>query len=83
MRYEYTLWTLPMTALWLDGTPTSLAQQLAGNSERLLLPLSEQLGSDGWEPISHDVLKLEDGAILSILLRRPLPDPDSHTGSAS
>lgn len=80
MDYEYTLWTLPMTAQWLDGTPASIAEQLARNSERLLRPLPERLARDGWEPLSHDVMKLEDGAILPILLRRQRPDPNTPTG---
>lgn len=76
MQYEYTMWAQALTVPWADRTPAGHAEgliQTTASLMPLLAQRTETIGGGGWETISHDFLRLDDGAVLTVLLRRPLP----------
>ncbi len=74
IEYEYRLIAMAVDdAHWQDRTPRSHAEALMESWNEDFPALLEALNSKddgGWEPFSHDILPLPDGAVISVWVRR-------------
>lgn len=71
--YEYQLITQAVDIDWDDGTPLSHADLLLSVAHRWLPEVEQTLATaqgGGWELVSHDVLKVADGLVITLLARR-------------
>jgi hypothetical protein len=72
MAYEYALLTQPLKIDW-SGEPPEHAEAMLGAWRQIEPELLATLGAmDGgdWEIVSHDVLQVENGAVMSLVVRR-------------
>jgi hypothetical protein len=73
--YEYQMWAQAMSAPWEDRTPVAHAEALTAVAARDLMPrltkAMNEVGGGGWEVVSHDLLRLDDGLLMTVLARRP------------
>ena len=73
VRYDYTLLGQVMGIRWADGTVLSHGQAILDQGSDWLATVQEQLDDldgGGWEVVSHHLLAVEDGAVLTVLARR-------------
>lgn len=85
MKYEYMFLTQGLDVPWEDLTPAAHAQQLAEAGTRVMRRIQQVLETaqgGEWEAVSHDLLRLDDGLILSVLARRAASDQDDAFSSA-
>lgn len=79
--FEYMFLSQPLSLSWADLTPRAHSESLLRVSGQILPAIAEQLdtvGGGGWEAISHDLLRLDDGLLLTVMARRPAtPSEDS------
>jgi len=73
MRFEYMFITQPFQVSWADLTALVHAQELNrafGAWLPTIQPQLDEAAGGGWELVSHDLLRLDDGLVLSVLARR-------------
>ena len=78
-RFEYMMVSTGVDVSFEDLTPFAHAEGLNRAMRTWLPTLAKELdevSGGGWEAISHDLLPLSDGIVLSVLARRPAIQPE-------
>lgn len=79
-RYEFIVLSVPLAMSWADRTPTAHTETLLRTLSQVLPALAQQLDEQdggGWEAFSHDLLRLDDGVLITVLARRETRDSAS------
>ena len=72
--FEYTIFSQAFETSWADLTPFAHAESVTRAFASLLPTMTiqfDEAGGGGWEAISHHLLRLDDGALLTVMARRP------------
>lgn len=71
--YEYSMLTQVFRVSWDDGTARSHAEELNRAAHEWFPEMSrtlDQAPGGPWEIVSHDMLRTEDGLLITMLARR-------------